>query len=133
MRSIPDSHRDLLDAQVGTLATIGRDGRPQLSEVWFLAEGDTVRISLNNTRQKVKNLLANPAATLFILDLAGPFRYLEIRGDAELERDDDYVVADRVGAKYGGTDLRTRDQPGEYRYAVTINPTRINAVDMSKH
>ena len=101
--------------------------------MWFLAEGDTVRISLNNTRQKVKNLLANSAATLFILDLAGPFRYLEIRGDAELERDDDYVVADRVGAKYGGTDLRTMDQPGEYRYAVTINPTRINAVDMSKH
>ena len=124
MPSIPDSHRDLLDAQVGTLATIGRDGRPQLSEVWFLAEGDTVRISLNNTRQKVKNLLANSAATLFILDLAGPFRYLEIRGDAELERDDDYVVADRVGAKYGGTDLRTRDQPNDQRPLRLLRPRR---------
>lgn len=132
MPSIPDSHRDLLDAQVATLATIGRDGRPQLTEVWFLAEGDTVRMSLNDSRQKVKNLLANPAATLFILDLAGPFRYLEIRGDAELERDDDYVFADRVGAKYGGADMRTRDKAGEHRYVVTINPTRINAVDMSK-
>src|SRR4030095_16406923 len=105
MPIFPDSHRDLLDAQVATLATIGRDGRPQLTEVWFLAEGDTVRMSLNDSRQKVKNLLANPAATLFILDLAGPFRYLEIRGDAELERDDDYVFADRVGAKYGGADM----------------------------
>jgi PPOX class probable F420-dependent enzyme len=132
MPSIPDSHRDLLDAQVATLATIGRDGRPQLTEVWFLAEGDTVRMSLNDSRQKVKNLVANPAATLFILDLAGPFRYLEIRGDAELERDDEYVFADRVGAKYGGADMRTRDNPGEHRYVVTIKPTRINAVDMSK-
>ena len=31
MTTIPDSHRDLLDAQVATLATVGADGRPQLS------------------------------------------------------------------------------------------------------
>jgi hypothetical protein len=36
MTIIPDSHRDLLDAQVATLATIGGDGFPQLTELWFL-------------------------------------------------------------------------------------------------
>jgi hypothetical protein len=56
MATIPDSHRDLLDAQVATLATVGKDGRPQLSALWFLAEDDIVRISLNTTRQKVRNL-----------------------------------------------------------------------------
>lgn len=61
MPEIPSSHRDLLDAQVATLATIGSDGRPQLSEIWFLADGDTVMLSLNTTRQKSKNLQANPA------------------------------------------------------------------------
>ena len=133
MPSIPESHRDLLSAQVATLATIGPDGRPQQSEVWFLAEDDgTVRVSLCSARQKTKNLLANPAVDLLILDLAGPFRYLELRGDATLEADPDYVFADRVGAKYGGADLRKMDKPGEQRYVVTINPTRIRAVDMSK-
>jgi hypothetical protein len=53
---IPASHRDLLDAQVATRATIGADGRPQQSEVWFLAVGDAVRVSLNTSRQKVRNL-----------------------------------------------------------------------------
>jgi hypothetical protein len=52
MPEIPASHRDLLDGEFATLATIGPDGRPQLSEVWFLAEGDTVALSLNTTRQK---------------------------------------------------------------------------------
>ena len=42
MPEIPSSHRDLLDGQFATLGTVGPDGRPQLSEVWFLAEGDTV-------------------------------------------------------------------------------------------
>ena len=69
MTAIPDSHRDLLSAQVGTLGTIGPDGRPQLSEVWFLAEGDSVSISLNTSRQKTKNLRANPAVSFLTLTL----------------------------------------------------------------
>jgi PPOX class probable F420-dependent enzyme len=129
MQAIPSSHRDLLDSQFATLATVGPDGRPQLSEVWFLADGDTVSISLNTARQKTKNLRADPAANLFLLDLASPYRYLEIRGDAEISPDDDYSFADRVGAKYNA-DLRDHDQPGQTRVVVTIRPVRVNAVDM---
>ena len=129
MSAIPDSHRDLLSAQVGTLGTVGPDGRPQLSEVWFLAEGDTVSISLNTSRQKTKNLSRNPVCNLFILDLANPYRYLELRGDAEITPDADYAFATKVGAKYG-TDVRAHDHPGESRVVVTVRPTRVNAVNM---
>jgi PPOX class probable F420-dependent enzyme len=129
MPEIPSSHRDLLDGKFATLATVGSDGRPQLSEVWFLAEGDTVGVSLNTARQKTKNLAANPAVNLFILDPASAFKYLELRGDAEITPDDDYEFADKVGAKYD-SDLRTRDRPGQKRVKVTIRPVRINAVDM---
>jgi hypothetical protein len=88
-----------------------------------------VSISLNSSRQKMKNLLANPAASLLILDLGMPYRYLEVRGDAEITPDPDYVFADKVGAKYGA-DLRAHDQPGQTRYVVTIRPARVNAVNM---
>ena len=130
MTTIPDSHRYLLDAQVATLATIGADNRPQLSEVWFLAEGDTVRISLNASRQKTKNLQRQPACSLLILDLANPYRYLEVRGDAEVTPDDDYAFADRVGRKYHA-DLRAHDGPGDRRVIVEVKPVRVHAVDMS--
>jgi PPOX class probable F420-dependent enzyme len=129
MAEIPASHRDLLKGDFATLGTVGPDGRPQLSEVWFLAEGDTVGISLNTSRQKTKNLTANPAANLFILDVAVPYRYLELRGDAEITPDDDYSFADKVGAKYRA-DLRQHDQPGQTRVKVVIRPVRVNAVDM---
>jgi PPOX class probable F420-dependent enzyme len=121
--TIPESHRDLLNAQVAMLATIGSSGRPQLSATWFLAEGDTVRISLNTSRQKVKNLQADPKCSLLIPGTP-PYRYLELRGDAEITPDDDYEFADKVGAKYGA-DLREHDQPGESRVVVTIRPTRV--------
>jgi len=126
---IPESHRDLLDAQVATLGTIGPDGRPQLTVVWFLAEGDTVTISLNTTRQKVRNLRRNPACDLLVLDLANPLRYLEIRGDARIVPDDDYEFAQRLGAKYGA-DVRSFDPPDQTRVAVTIEPVRVNAVNI---
>src|SRR5690242_21697672 len=99
MPEIPASHRDLLDGEFATLATIGPDGHPQLSEVWFLAEGETVVTSLNTSRQKIKNLRANRAATVFLLDLAVPYRYLESRGDAGSTPGDDHSVGDRRGAK----------------------------------
>jgi PPOX class probable F420-dependent enzyme len=125
MATIPDTHRDLLDAQVAVLGTVGASGRPQLSAIWFLADGDTVKLSLNTARQKVKNLQANPGASLLIVDPTNPYRYLELRGDAEITPDPDYVFADQVGAKYGGADLRDRDKPGDVRVVVTINPTRV--------
>ena len=131
MPAIPSSHQDLLSGQFATLGTVGPDGRPQLSEVWFLADGDTVAVSLNTTRQKTKNLLANPVVSLLLLDLAVPYRYLEIRGDAEITPDDDYSFANRVGAKYQAN-LRDRDRPGERRVVVTVRPTRVNAVDMRR-
>ncbi len=131
MAGVPETHQDLLQTAVATLATVGGDGRPQLTATWFLAEGDQIRISLNTARQKVKNLLVNPKCTLFILDLTNPARYVEIRGDAEISPADDYAFADLVGAKYG-MDIRTIDQPGEKRVVVAIRPTRINAVDLSR-
>jgi PPOX class probable F420-dependent enzyme len=127
----PDSHRDLLDARFATLATIGKKGGPQLTEVWFLFEDGKVKTSLNDSRLKTKNLAARPQCSLFILDLANPFRYLDVRGTARIEPDDDYEFAERLGAKYDGADLREHDGPGDKRVVVTIEPTNVFAVDMT--
>jgi PPOX class probable F420-dependent enzyme len=129
MSTIPESHQDLLEARVATLATVGADGYPQLSEIWFLAEDGTIRLSLNTARQKTKNLVRDPACTLFILDVSNTFRYLELRCDAAVEPDDGYEFADQVGAKYG-SDLRAHDKPGESRAVITLTPRRVNAVNM---
>jgi PPOX class probable F420-dependent enzyme len=126
----PDSHRDLLEAKFATLATLGRDGGPQLTEVWFLFADGKVKTSLNASRLKTKYLVARPRCSLFILDLANPFRYLDVRGTAKVEADDDYALAARLGAKYGA-DVRGHDGPGEKRVVVTIEPTNVFAVDMS--
>ena len=130
MGIIPESHRDLLEARVATFATVGTDGYPQLSEVWFVVEEDQIVMSLNTRRQKVKNIETEPACTVFLLDLQNPYRYLEIRGTAVVTPDEDRAFAEKVGAKYH-SDLREHDAPGDRRVIVRIVPVRVNAVDLS--
>jgi len=130
MADFPQTHLDLLEAKYATLATIGRGGGPQLTEVWFLHEDGELRLSLNTSRAKTKNLIARPACSLFILDLANPYRYLDVRGHARIEPDRDYVFADKLGAKYG-SDLREHDGPEDERVVVTIEPDTVFAVDMT--
>jgi PPOX class probable F420-dependent enzyme len=131
MTTFPDSHSDLLDAEVATLATIGGDGTPQLTEVWFLHEHGEVKLSLNSSRLKTRNLQQRPQCSLFILDTENPYRYMDIRGRAEIEPDEDYAFANKLGAKYGGADLKERDRPGESRVVVTIVPSNVYAVNMA--
>jgi PPOX class probable F420-dependent enzyme len=131
MTDFPSTHTDLLDLPVATLATISADGSPQLTEVWFLHEDGELKLSLNKTRHKTKNLTARPQCALFLLDLENPYRYMNVRGRARIEPDDDYTFADRLGQKYGGADLRNNDNPGETRVVVTIEPSSIYPVDMN--
>lgn len=120
MPTIPPSHRDVLQSsQVVNLATIGPNDEPQVTALWFLFEGDTLRMSINTSRQKLKNLRRNPACSAFFMDPASPYRTIELRGTVEIEDDPDYTFADKVGAKYG-SEMRQMDKPGESRAMVTL-------------
>ena len=127
MPPFPESHQDLLNTQVAMLATLGHDGYPQVTALWFLFDDDgTIKLSLNTTRQKVKNLQAHPECTLFILDPLNPYRTLEVRARAEITPDVEYAFAQKLGAKYGGADLSANDRPGETRVVVALQPVKVN-------
>jgi PPOX class probable F420-dependent enzyme len=125
MTDIPESHLDLLQSPVAVLATQGADGYPQVSALWFVFDGTTLAISLNNTRQKTRNLQRHPECTLFILDPANPYRTLEIRARAEVAPDTEGKAVAQVQEKYGA-DVRGNDGPGESRVIVTLHPVKIN-------
>ncbi|KPV48553.1 hypothetical protein SE17_37460, partial [Kouleothrix aurantiaca] len=125
MVTVPESHTDLLAAGVGMLATQGHDGFPQVTALWFLLDEDgLVKLSLNTTRQKTKNRERHAECAFFVLDPANPYRTLEIRALAEIAPDSDYAFATRLGAKYGGADLRAMDGPGGSRVVVTLRPVK---------
>ena len=121
MTTFPDAYKDLLDAPVAQLATVGRDGYPQVTSTWFVFDDGSIKLSLNAARVKTKNLARNPQVGLLIPDPQNPYRYLAVRADAEISDDADAAVAAKVNAKYNA-DVTDHDQPGEKRVAVTLNP-----------
>lgn len=69
----------------GVLATLKRDGRPQLSNVDYVADpaSHTIRISTTDGRAKVHNLRRDPRASLHVTTSAGS-AYAVAEGRAEL-------------------------------------------------
>ena len=56
------------ERQKGTLVTIRRDGRPQVSNVLYVTDGDTVAMSVTVDRAKTRNLARDPRACLHVTD-----------------------------------------------------------------
>ena len=79
----PESSTDLLRDDVlsyAFLATTMEDGTPQVTPVWFDAEGGLIRINTARGRVKDRNMTERPHVALTIMNLDEPYRYLQIRG-----------------------------------------------------
>ncbi|MFI6831258.1 MULTISPECIES: PPOX class F420-dependent oxidoreductase [unclassified Kribbella] len=68
---------------LGVLVTLKRDGRPQLSNVTYVFDGERIRVSLTDGRAKTKNLRRDPRASLYV-DGPGGRSYVVLEGKAEL-------------------------------------------------
>jgi PPOX class probable F420-dependent enzyme len=107
---------------LGVLATIKRDGRPQMSHVNYALDVERLvaRISLTDDRAKVRNLRRDPRATLFVSSTDG-WAYAALEGVVELSAvatsEDDAAVEELVDLY---RDIRGEDHPdwAEYRSAM---------------
>lgn len=100
---LPPSHHDLLDRPVvAALATRLPDGAAQVQPVWCGRDGDVALVGTTLERRKGRNLLADPRATLLVIDPADSSRWLEVRADVELATDGAIAVLDRLTRSYTG-------------------------------
>jgi PPOX class probable F420-dependent enzyme len=86
-RPVPQSHLDLFSAPVvGVLTTLMPDGQPHSCLVWVDYDGGCARVNTTLERRSGRNLLANRALSLLVVDPENTARYIQLRGDAELVR-----------------------------------------------
>ncbi|KRE42990.1 PPOX class F420-dependent oxidoreductase [Knoellia sp. Soil729] len=108
MATVPDALADLLrDPNFGHLATVRPDGSPQVNPMWFLwdEESNTVRFTHTTKRAKFRNLRANPAMALEVLDPEDAMRFVELRGGlVEVMPDPEGAFYPVLGARYGNPD-----------------------------
>ena len=124
---------------LGALAALKRDGRPQLSMVNFALDvdapaGPTARVSVVDGRAKVANLRRDPRASLLVTSPDG-WSYAVIEGDASLSpvaaATDDATVDELVelyrtirGEDHPDWDDYRRAMVADGRLVLTLRVTR---------
>ena len=97
-----ESFLDLLQSTaLAYLATIGPQGEPQVSAVWFTWDGSHLLFALNKKRQKYRNLVREPRVAIAIADPTNSYRALEIGGTvARIEADLTFRYINAATQKY---------------------------------
>jgi PPOX class probable F420-dependent enzyme len=125
---VPDSYRDLLERPlIAHLATVRPDGGPMVNPVWFVWDGDRIRMTHTRTRQKFRNLQAEPRVALCITDPDDQQRYLELRGEVETVEDDAGGAYYRRLRERYGVDPDAPMPDADVRVVLVIRPTTVLA------
>jgi PPOX class probable F420-dependent enzyme len=126
---IPEKYLDLFKKPAfAHLATLMRDGSPQVTPVWVDYDGKYVRVNSALGRVKDKNMRRDPRVSLAIQDSDNPYRYVEIRGKVvEITQNgaDDHI--NKLSQKYLGKPLYPYRKPGEVRVTYKIEPQKISS------
>lgn len=131
MKQIPTKYSDLMSDQTkafASVATVLKDGSPQVTPVWFDTVGDLIRINTATGRVKARTLSEGRKVALAIMDPANPYRYMQIRGKVtRVTKEGADAHIDRLAHKYMGRDYPFR-QAGEDRILIEIEPESVQVM-----
>ena len=127
---IPAKFRDLLEKKAfAHLATLNKDGAPQVTPVWLDAHDGLVRVNSAKGRLKDRNMRRDARVALSIQDPDNAYRYLEIRGKVvKITEDGADEHIDSLAKKYMGLDRYPLRAPGEQRVIYLIEPLRFSTM-----
>ncbi|MCU7725450.1 PPOX class F420-dependent oxidoreductase [Actinoplanes sp. KI2] len=134
---MPEEHlwNVITAGNLGTVATIKKDGRPQLSDVSYHAAGRLVRFSTRTALAKVHNLRRDPRVSMKVTAPAG-YGYAVVEGTADLSpvagARDDATVEELIeiyrsirGAEHPDWDDFRRAMVADGRLVVRIRVERV--------
>lgn len=109
------------------MATINKDGSPQLTPVWVDTDGENVLINTATGRKKLANLAKDPRVAVGVFDMANPYDHLTIEGKVVKQTKGDVAEAhiDKLAKKYMGKDKYPYRTAKEKRVLLVIKPTKV--------
>lgn len=127
---LSEAERDFLELSgFAILATLHADGSPHLTKMWHRCVGDTLRMIAPANAIKVRNLSDEPRVSVIIEHPSNGYDYLELRGHAEIVRDDRSARAELrlIAARYVGerADAFVDALTADPRVLIVIRPERV--------
>ena len=113
MGELTDKLRDFLDGhRVGVLATVGSDGNPRQSVVYYIRDGDRLLISTESKRLKARDVMRTGRASICIRGDEQPYPSATFSGPAEIltEEIGRFDSADHAANRRDGRASRASDR-----------------------
>jgi PPOX class probable F420-dependent enzyme len=125
MAQIPQSHAEILNKRsFAHVATVNKDGTPQVTPVWVDYDGELVLINSAKGRKKDRNLRARRTVALSVQDPDDPYRYLGLQGEiVEITEEGGAAHINKLSHKYRDRDYSLPE--GQIRVIYKIRPTRV--------
>jgi len=114
------------DKNLVFIATIMKDGSPQLSPVWADYEDGYILVNTAEGRIKHKNVLRDPRIAISVTSQNNPLDMTTVRGHVvEIIPDYNYVHINKLTKKYMGIENYPFRQEGEKRIVLKIKPEKV--------
>jgi PPOX class probable F420-dependent enzyme len=108
------------------IATLMKDGSPQLSPVWANCDSEYVYVNTAEGRIKHKNILRDPRVAVSVVSNNNPLDMTTIRGKVEkIIQDYDYTHADKLTQQYMGRNHYPFKCENEKRIILKIKPEHV--------
>ncbi len=103
----PQERAFLEEPHFGVLATIGRDGLPQQTVIWYELQGDEIMMNTRRGRAKDANMLRDPRVSLCVAD---GYRAVTLVGRVTMDDDQETAHRDimRLAIRYDGAEEAAR-------------------------
>ena len=120
-----DDVKMLTDTNIAFIATVNKDGSPQVTPVWIHMEGDLIIVNTEVGRVKQLNVERDPRVSISLVDRNDPYKFLgldctvieqtTVGADAGI---------DALSKKYLNKDNYPFRKPDEKRITLKIRPER---------
>lgn len=108
------------------IATVMKDGSPQVSPVWANFEDGHILVNTAEGRVKHKNVLRDPRVAVSVVSEKNPLDMTTIRGTVkELIPDYDYAHTDKLTQQYMDRQRYPFRRDGEKRVILKIKPEKV--------
>jgi PPOX class probable F420-dependent enzyme len=114
-----------LEPNFATVGTLNPDGSPQLSIVWVDWDDEQVLFNTAAGRAKPRNLERDPRVSVLVVDSDDGYRWVAVRGAAEVTTVGADEHIDKLARKYTGEGWQPK--PGEQRLLVRVRAEHVSA------
>jgi PPOX class probable F420-dependent enzyme len=119
----------LAPARIAVVATISKDGTPQLTPNWYWFDGKRLHVSTTKSRWKYKHLARDPRMAVLVYSGEKASDYVALRGRVEV-RDGEDIWPDtrRIVERYvshNNVESRLASMRKERRVVLSLTPERV--------